>query len=162
MTTRAERRRREREEAQAREQRAKMRGWSPFVFTDTAIMGDGTRVPVSASGFDWIAVNGLYTVMGRKLEPENTGMPEGLHLSIRRNDREAARDWRHFQRIKNELAGRDWEAVELYPAEDRKVDGANQYHLWCWPFRLPFGFQERLVSDDAIVPGAVQRPGSED
>ena len=85
------------------------------------------------------------------------------HLSIRRVDRKAARDWRHFQQIKNELAGEDAEAVELYPAEDRLVDCANQFHLWCLPpgRRFPLGFEERLVLDDGEgpdMPGAKQRP----
>ncbi|MGH3430252.1 MAG: DUF7694 domain-containing protein, partial [Mycobacteriales bacterium] len=47
--------------------------------------------------------------------------PDGFvrHLSIRRQDRQAARDWRDFQRIKTEIAGPDTEAVELFPAEGR-------------------------------------------
>jgi hypothetical protein len=35
-------------------------------------------------------------------------------------------DWRDLQRIKNQLVGPECEAVELYPAESRKVDTANQ------------------------------------
>jgi hypothetical protein len=89
--------------------------------------------------------------------------PDGavMHLSIRRADRSAARDWRDLQRIKNEIAGPDVEAMELYPAEDRLVDTANQYHLWCMHpgVRLPFGFQERSVLDAGELPdiGARQR-----
>lgn len=160
--SRQERRLKRRKVAKARERRGKMRGWTPWSYTDTAIMPDGRTVPVAESGFQFIASNGLYHVMARRLEAEAEGMPAGLHLSIRRNDRKPIRDWRHLQRIKNELAGEDWEAVELYPAEDRKVDMANQYHLWCWPFRLPFGFQERDVEDEPLVDGAVQRPGATD
>jgi hypothetical protein len=49
------------------------------------------------------------------------------------------------------------EAVELYPAESRRVDSANQYHVWAFPGqRLPFGFAERLVAED--IPGVTQRP----
>lgn len=72
-----------------------------------------------------------------------------MWLSIRREDRAAARDWRHFQRIKNEIAGPEREAVELYPAESRLADLANQYHLWVLPEgqQFPFGFKERSVSD---------------
>jgi hypothetical protein len=45
--------------------------------------------------------NELYTVMV-------TRHPDGWvqELSIRRNDRQAIHDWRHFQRIKTEIAGR--------------------------------------------------------
>jgi hypothetical protein len=87
-------------------------------------------------------------------------MPPVVQLSIRRMDREAARDWRHFQQIKNELVGRECEAVELYPAESRLVDTATQFHLWCVPdplFRFPIGYDAgRIVSGEAD--GAVQRP----
>jgi len=74
-----------------------------------------------------------------------------IHLSIKRIDKKAAKDWRHFQRIKNELLGEEYEAIELYPAESRLVDVANQYHLWSienpdgTPFIFPVGFQERLT-----------------
>lgn len=77
-----------------------------------------------------------------------------FHLSIKRIDRQPCKDWRDFQRIKNELIGPEFEAVELYPAESRLVDGANQYHLWGLldpKFRFPFGFNDgRQVSDLSI------------
>ena len=83
-------------------------------------------------------------------------------LSVRRTDRKAVRDWRHLQQIKNELAGPVAEAVELYPAESRLVDTANQTWLWCLPpgEQVSVGFRERLVLDprEARAAGAVQRP----
>ena len=54
-----------------------------------------------------------------------------IHLSIKRHDREPISDWRVMQDIKTSLLGPDHEAMELYPAESRVVDLANQYHLWC-------------------------------
>ena len=87
-----------------------------------------------------------------------------IHLSIRNADRSARHDWRDFQRIKNQLAGPEWEAVEIYPAESRLVDAANQYHLWCFQFTFGIGFARRLVlrqaQGDIAFPhakGAVQR-----
>lgn len=82
-----------------------------------------------------------------------------IHLSIKRLDKAPVRDWRHLQRIKNELCGDESEAVELYPAESRLADVANQYHLWVLPnqARFPFGFSTRLVGDESSG-GAVQRP----
>lgn len=74
--------------------------------------------------------------------------PNGLlHLSIHRNDRAAVRDWRHLQAIKNEIAGPEREACELYPAESRLMDEANEYHLWVLPEgeRFPFGTAERTI-----------------
>lgn len=83
-----------------------------------------------------------------------------VQLSIRRMDRQAARDWRHFQQIKNELVGPECEAVELYPAESRLVDTATQFHLWCVAdpyWRFPLGYDAgRVVSGESG--GAVQRP----
>ena len=83
-------------------------------------------------------------------------------LSIRRDDRKAIRDWRDLQRIKNDIAGEDAEGVELFPAENRLVDTANQMWMWLLPpgKRWPLGFQERAVSDepDPRFPGSVQRP----
>lgn len=55
------------------------------------------------------------------------------HFSFKRQDRAAVRDWRHVQSIKNEIAGPDREAVEIYPPESQLVDGANEYHLWILP-----------------------------
>ena len=83
-------------------------------------------------------------------------------LSIRRQDRKAARDWRDFQRIKDQLAGPDVEAVELYPARERVVDTANQYWLWCFPpgERVPIGIEGGVVADADEVPlgTSQQRP----
>jgi hypothetical protein len=71
------------------------------------------------------------------------------YISIRRNDREPVDSWRDFQEIKNQLCGPNREAVQLYPAEDRLADTANQYHVWVLPegILFPMGFFEgRVVS----------------
>lgn len=67
---------------------------------------------------------------------------ESMHLSFKRNDRSAVRDWRHFQAIKNEVAGREREAIEIFPPESNLVDAANEYHLWVLPpdQMSPLGF----------------------
>jgi hypothetical protein len=83
-----------------------------------------------------------------------------IQLSIKRLDRGPARDWRDFQRIKDQLVGPECEGVELYPARSRLVDTANQFHLWCVAdprYRWPIGYDERLVSGVSGA-GAVQRP----
>lgn len=84
-----------------------------------------------------------------------------IHLSIKRRDKRPLRDWRHFQQIKNELVGPECEAVELYPAESRVIDTANQYHLWAIDdpqFRFPCGWDAGRVVTDTPGGGAVQRP----
>jgi len=103
-----------------------------------------------------IVINSRYQVNIREL-PTDGGVMH--HLSIKRLDKAAVHDWRDLQRIKNELCGPEREAVEIFPAESRLVDSANQYHLWVLPegARVPFGFDQRLVTE---TPGgnAVQRP----
>ncbi len=110
---------------------------------------------------DEVWVNHIYQVNIRKefVPALDTSI---VHLSIKRKDKAPIRDWRHFQRIKNELVGEECEGVEIFPAESRLVDGANQYHIWVIKdpkFRFPFGFSERVVTSkkDAAKMGATQR-----
>lgn len=103
-------------------------------------------------------INELYQVQKRY---HRDGL---VHLNIRRRDgAPVIRDWRHFQLIKNQLIGEECEAVELYPAESRKVDTSNKYHLYGVTdpaFRFPFGWEERDVEyvEHRDVPGMRQRP----
>lgn len=81
-----------------------------------------------------------------------------VHLNIRLITGEVIfRDWREFQEIKNQIVGEEIEACELYPAESRKVDTSNKYHLWCLPpgQNFPFGYLER----DVRMPDQVKTPG---
>jgi hypothetical protein len=82
-----------------------------------------------------------------------------IHLSIKRIDRDPIHDWRDLQEIKNALVGPENEAIEIYPAESRLVDSANQYHLWVFAnpeTRIPVGWNERYVTD-TYVPNTKQR-----
>lgn len=108
--------------------------------------------------------NDLYVVHLRRMVPKDEDTPPMIHLSIRNQDRSARHDWRDFQRIKNQLAGPEWEGIELYPAESRLVDSANQYHIWCVPVTFGIGFPRRMVMKQAqgdiafpMAKGAVQR-----
>ena len=79
--------------------------------------------------------------------------PAMWHLSIKRHDRMPVFSWRDIQTIKNEIIGPEHEAVQLFPAESRLVDGANQYHLYVLKdaaVRFPFGFPNRVVTDVAL------------
>ena len=83
-------------------------------------------------------------------------------LSIKRHDKEVVHDWRDLQRIKNDIVGEECEGIELYPAESRLTDAANQYHLFVCTdpeVRIPVGFGTRFVkgSDEAESLGAKQR-----
>lgn len=104
------------------------------------------------------AGNNLYTVWVYELPGD------WHHLSIRRFDKAACRDWRHFQWIKNEICGAEREAVEIFPAESRLLDAANQYHLWVLPQgqSAPMGtYSGRAVADEdyirRFIPEAGQR-----
>lgn len=93
-------------------------------------------------------LNTEYEVFVRYMNDSRDG---GLHLSIKRYDRQPPRDWRHLQSIKNEIAGPEREALELFPRESRLVDQANQTHLWVLGagVMLPVGFPERYVTTEA-------------
>jgi len=75
-----------------------------------------------------------------------------MHLSFKRNDRAAVRDWRHFQAIKNEVAGPEREAIEIFPPESNLFDGANEYHLWVLPegMGVPLGLDGPATLLDAV------------
>lgn len=120
-------------------------------------------VDLSPSPTEQIVRNNRYTVIIDKLAAPEVPGGTIVYLSIKRNDRKPMRNWRDLQRIKNELVGREVEAVELFPAESRMVDCANQYHLWCLSsseYRFPFGFRERAVGtpEEAAAVGARQEP----
>lgn len=82
------------------------------------------------------------------------------HLSIKRLDKEPIHDWRDLQAIKNLLTDPEREAIEIYPAESRCVDAANQFHLWVLPegAKVPCGFYGRAVSSEDPPGGGKQRP----
>jgi hypothetical protein len=104
-------------------------------------------------------VNNLYQVEVSTCGPDNAI----THICIRRRDGAAdLRDWRHFQEIKNQLCGPEREGFELYPAESRKVDRSNKYHIFVLPEGVRMegiGWQERDVGYEEYrdVPGMRQR-----
>lgn len=90
------------------------------------------------------------------------GFGEGqqlTHLSVKRLDKEPIHDWRDLQEIKNMLTHPEREGMEIYPAESRLLDGANQFHIWVLPkgAKVPCGFWSRNVSSESPI-GGKQRP----
>jgi len=80
-----------------------------------------------------------------------------IQIGINSLDGTARHDWRDFQGIKNQIAGPECEAFELYPAESRLMDPSNYYSLWCFPGlkRLKVGMNEPrrvLDADQALAP----------
>lgn len=110
-----------------------------------------------------IFMNSRYTVSVKPVEPIE-GWPDMIALSIKRNDKAAIFDWRDMQKIKNELVGPEHEGVQLFPAESRLVDAANQVWIFVLTkdtLRFPFGFPGRYISEgDVKTPYGVsmQRP----
>lgn len=110
-----------------------------------------------------VFLNDTYQVnLGGPHRTKGDAWPLMWHLSIKRRDKEVIHDWRAMQEIKNMIIGEENEAIEIYPAESRLVDCANQYHLWCFcdpSIRIPIGYKQRMVGDTAaaIAVGAKQR-----
>lgn len=121
---------------------------------------DQAEAQLNASITGQVYLNDTYQVLVREAQTPEWGS-EMFWLSIKRIDKEPIHDWRDLQEIKNMLVGEENEAVELFPAESRRVDTANQYHLWVlkdFKVRFPFGFTgERVVTDSQSVGGSKQR-----
>lgn len=147
--------------------------WTPFQEATPVVQGLDASHTLREHETLW--ANSLYVV--HKFLFEGTE-ESAMHLSIRHQKRKAIRDWRHFQRIKNELAGVEREAIEVFPPESQLVDTANQYHLFVLPVGAtsPFTWNagRRVTSepddeetrkwvaslggDPDTIAGAVQRP----
>lgn len=115
------------------------------------------REAVKARSKEIVWVNDKYQV---NITDEH---PDYIWLSIKRRDKQCIHDWRDLQEIKNMLVGPENEAIQIYPAESRLVDTANQFHLWVFKdskYRIPIGFNERKVNYESAM-GAVQRPEGE-
>jgi hypothetical protein len=128
----------------------KLPEWTPFQEVGVIVPPGGRRPDGTTYA------NSRYMVEVNRIERVN--QPTLIWLSIKDLWRSARHDWRDFQRIKNELIGSEEEAIEIYPAESRLQDTANQFHLWCVEgLQVSLGYIERDVSDISVG-GSVQRP----
>ena len=108
-------------------------------------MGEIKRM-IESTHKEEIWSNNVYEVNVRCMDV-NAGF---YHLSIKNYERSTDISWQHKQWIKNDIMGDEYEGVELFPAESRMLNTANQYHLWCAPKGV-FGMgwhDERLVSSN--------------
>lgn len=122
--------------------RDQLRNWTPLVRTGIVPATDYAPEAI-------VYQNSLYSVAVRELPfPLGPPYPTSLiWLCIVSLDGSARHDWREFQYIKNEIVGVEAEGVEVYPAESRLHDSANDFHMWCLPgLQFPFGFKSRHVS----------------
>lgn len=133
--------------------RQKQRVWQPMTKgTLNPRMAEAAR----AAGEDYRMEawsNDLYDAFVRYMPATSTetGEPAGemIWISVKNRGRHPIRDWRHLQQIKNEIAGPEREAVEIFPAESRLVDTSNEYHLWVLPEgqKIPWGYPEGQLLD---------------
>lgn len=93
------------------------------------------------SGVTRICRNWLYVVL---IRPVATPWGEVHHLAIRTAS-SLEPPWRDKQRIKDELFGPEFTAVEVMPPSSELIDEADMYHMWVLPagFALPFTIARR-------------------
>jgi hypothetical protein len=103
---------------------------------------------VIAETIDEVWKNDEYEVKVMYLGDRGRAGP--MHLSIKRWDKTPAHDWRDLQAIKNEICGWGREGFELFPAEARLVDQADQTHIWVTAAgqAISVGFPEGLMLND--------------
>lgn len=135
---------------------------TPFVLMDKIItdrnthikwaMSKGATLDEAIEHWDELAEseqyrNDEYFVIKRPcpidMNPEN--IADIYWLSIRRKNKRKVRKWTDLQIIKNQLFGEEAEAIELFPAESRKVNCVNQYHLFGGiGYKSPIGFRSAI------------------
>jgi hypothetical protein len=136
-------------------QNSLQRGWTPFDLCQPDPRDPGAT----------IYKNSRYQVHIRSIEGERQSSPAMIHVYLRRLDRGTDIPFRDLMRIKRELLHPEIELIELFPAESRLIDTANQYHYWglnSTKFRFPFGFQAGRVVGDGNGEGAKQALYEED
>ena len=84
-------------------------------------------------------VNDIYQVI---MTEDPHGSENSIWLSIKNHDRTTDIPWQDKQFIKNDICGEESEGVELFPAQSRMWNTANQYHLFVMKdkVRIPVGF----------------------
>lgn len=98
--------------------------------------------PAGSAGCDWAACfttahrNRVFSVLDRM------DFSGARHLAVASLSG-IRPTWHEMQRIKDEIAGPDMTAIEVYPPQKEIVDGADMFHLWVVPGPLPFSLFER-------------------
>ncbi len=120
------------------------KGWEPFERLDTdpvwlATNGERWLRHAAAMG-DLLEAwrNNIYAV--QVFARARINAPSVKHLAIRRHDGDEVHGWSDLQRIKNEIVGPDFAALEVYPPESDVVDQANMRHVFVLPKGEPAPF----------------------
>lgn len=134
--------------------------WTPFEKAHLDPTDAQVKDLVGLDPHQALFLNSRYQVAAYGLHHPTYGRV--VHLSFKTRDKQPHHDWRDMQRIKNEIVGPEYDAIELYPKESRCVDHANQYHLFCFlDHEVPLGFTHRLVGEGTWEKSK-QRPFDED
>lgn len=110
----------------------------PFEMQDTeAVAAPRGVLKANEHWLRYVYVNNRYSV---QLSIVLAPIGEVLHLWVTRHDHEMPRSWSDRQEIKNQIAGPERVAVEVFPPKSQLVDQAPMAHLWVYPegFALPF------------------------
>lgn len=119
------------------EQRARKTGnWEPW---ELLTFPRGTVGRGWAAEFTKAHRNNIFSVLDRDVQG-------GVrHLAVSSLS-EVRPTWYEMQRIKDELAGMDATAVEVYPPHDQIVDGADMFHIWVLAQPLGFGLRSAALN----------------
>ena len=120
------------------------RTWQPLQLSESSNPERYTQYGIEPP--DRVYGNDLYSVFVREI-----GQHGALHISFHRRNRAAVHDWRHIQAIKNEVAGPERLAIEVYPPESKLTDQSNEYHLWVLPPGAEEGFPFLIPAGDSNI-----------
>jgi hypothetical protein len=91
-----------------------------------------------------VLVSSSYQVNVVELGRQHSKWPPLVWFSIKRRDKAVIVDRSILRDIKTVLAGPEAEGFELYPAESRLVDTANQYHLYFTQGPAPISLADKF------------------
>ena len=116
--------------------------WTPFRLVTPL---DQDKKPVPLNEGERYVQNSFYTVFVKEMEPEK-GAEGAVQLAIKRRDGKAIREWKHLQRIKNEVVGADREAAEIFPPEELLGKLDHEHHLFVTPVGVSsiYVYEEKL------------------
>lgn len=100
-----------------------------------------------------VLMSSSYQVNIVELGRQHSKWPPLVWFSIKRRDKAAIVDRSVLRDIKNVLAGEEAEGFELYPAESRLVDTANQYHLYIAQEPAPVSLAANFEPHDVPLTG---------
>lgn len=125
---------------------------------------DEDRNPVELSEGETWWRNSFYTVFRKELEPDQ-GLDGPVRLDIRRNDGKAIREWKHLQRVKNEIVGEEREAVEIFPPQSMVTNMGTQQHLFVTPVGVSsiYVYEEKVRAEGlqgyGLLKGVIENEG---